>query len=51
MAKRLERRGKEVALVTYDTAEHDFRAERDRIDLLTRIGEFLAAHLEPGTGT
>src|SRR5215471_2451301 len=32
---------KDYAFVEYDNAEHDIRPERYRIDLLTRLGEFL----------
>jgi dipeptidyl aminopeptidase/acylaminoacyl peptidase len=44
-ASALERAGKKVELVEYDEAEHDIEPERYRIDLLTRLGEFLDAHI------
>ncbi|HEX5048544.1 MAG TPA: prolyl oligopeptidase family serine peptidase [Gammaproteobacteria bacterium] len=43
LAKSLQRAGRDCELVEYEYAEHDFRA--DRVDLLTRLGDFLAAHL------
>jgi dipeptidyl aminopeptidase/acylaminoacyl peptidase len=45
MARALEKAKKDVELIEYDGAEHNIQPERFRIDLLTRIGEFLDAHL------
>jgi dipeptidyl aminopeptidase/acylaminoacyl peptidase len=44
-ATALRRAHKDVDFVEYDNAEHDIRPERYRIDLLTRLGEFLDKEL------
>jgi dipeptidyl aminopeptidase/acylaminoacyl peptidase len=46
LERALSRAGKDVELVEYEHAEHSITPERYRIDLLTRLGEFLAAHLD-----
>jgi dipeptidyl aminopeptidase/acylaminoacyl peptidase len=44
-ARALERADKNVEFIEYEEAEHDIEPERYRIDLLTRLGEFLDAHI------
>lgn len=44
LEKALRRSNKDVALVEYEHAEHSIRPERYRIDLLTRLGNFLEEH-------
>ena len=41
MHKALEKNGKSVEFITYEHAEHNIFPERYRVDLLTRVGEFL----------
>jgi dipeptidyl aminopeptidase/acylaminoacyl peptidase len=45
-AKALRRARKSVEFARYEAAEHDIRPERYRIDLLTRLGAFLAKSLD-----
>lgn len=40
----LEEQGKSVQFITYENAQHSITPERYRIDLLTRVGEFLELH-------
>jgi dipeptidyl aminopeptidase/acylaminoacyl peptidase len=44
MREALEKHGKAVQFITYEHAEHSIRPERYRIDLLSRLGEFLDQH-------
>lgn len=44
LEKALRRKKKPVTFVEYEHAEHSIRPERYRIDLLTRLGEFLEDH-------
>ena len=43
-AKALERAGRDVQLIEYDSAQHSIVPERYRTDLLARLGEFLDEH-------
>lgn len=43
--KALRRKKKPVIFVEYEHAEHSIRPERYRIDLLTRLGDFLEEHI------
>jgi len=45
LARALGRAKKSVQFVEYEFAQHDIEPERYRIDMLTRIGEFLAKNL------
>jgi len=40
----LKKHSKSVEFITYENAEHSIVPERYRIDLLTRLGEFLDQH-------
>lgn len=44
MHEALEENGKSVEFINYDHAEHNIFPERYRVDLLTRVGEFLDKH-------
>jgi dipeptidyl aminopeptidase/acylaminoacyl peptidase len=44
MLEALQKHGKSVEFITYENAEHSIIPERYRIDLLTRLGEFLDRH-------
>jgi len=44
MQEALEKHGKSVEFITYENAEHSIIPERYRIDLLTRVGDFLDQH-------
>ncbi|MBF8270723.1 MAG: peptidase S9, partial [Gammaproteobacteria bacterium] len=44
MQEALTQHGKSVEFVTYEHAEHSIFPERYRIDLLTRVGDFLDQH-------
>ncbi|OGT80541.1 MAG: hypothetical protein A3J35_01120 [Gammaproteobacteria bacterium RIFCSPLOWO2_02_FULL_52_10] len=44
MYEALQKHGKSVEFITYENAEHSILPERYRIDLLTRLGEFLDQH-------
>jgi dipeptidyl aminopeptidase/acylaminoacyl peptidase len=44
MYEALEENGKSAEFITYEHAEHNIFPERYRIDMLTRIGEFLDKH-------
>jgi dipeptidyl aminopeptidase/acylaminoacyl peptidase len=44
MHEALETNGKSVEYITYEHAEHNIFPERYRVDMLTRIGEFLDKH-------
>jgi dipeptidyl aminopeptidase/acylaminoacyl peptidase len=44
-ARQLRREDKRYEFVEYEYAEHDIRADRYRIDLLTRLGDFLGENL------
>jgi dipeptidyl aminopeptidase/acylaminoacyl peptidase len=46
MQKALRRAKKEVQFVGYEGADHKIDMERQRIDMLQRIGEFLNQHLK-----
>jgi dipeptidyl aminopeptidase/acylaminoacyl peptidase len=46
MQKALRRAKKEVQFVEYEGADHKIDLERQRIDMLQRIGEFLNQHLK-----
>jgi dipeptidyl aminopeptidase/acylaminoacyl peptidase len=46
MHKALRRAKKEVEFVEYEDADHNVRFERQRIDMLQRIGDFLHQHLK-----
>lgn len=45
MKKALRRAKKDVELVEYEGADHHIESERQRIDMLQRIGDFLRQHL------
>jgi len=45
MADRLQYAGKKVQYIEYDDVEHDIRRNQYRIDMLSRIGEFLAEYI------
>lgn len=44
MHKALKKNGKTVEFITYEHAEHNIFPERYRVDMLTRVGEFLDKH-------
>ncbi len=46
MQKALRRAKKEVQFVEYEGADHNIEFERQRIDMLQRIGDFLNQHLK-----
>ena len=46
MQKALRRAKKEVQFVAYEGADHNIESERQRIDMLQRIGDFLNQHLK-----
>jgi dipeptidyl aminopeptidase/acylaminoacyl peptidase len=46
LAKALERAGRDVQLIEYDSAQHSITPERYRTDLLARLGEFLDEHTQ-----
>lgn len=48
LAKQLEKAGKPVELMVFEDLAHSFRDEKDRIELFTRLGEFLLANTRPG---
>jgi dipeptidyl aminopeptidase/acylaminoacyl peptidase len=45
LARSLTRAKKDVQFIEYEFAQHDIEPERYRIDLLTRVAEFLGQHL------
>ncbi len=45
LASALERKKKSVELVEYEGIDHYFRRNRERIDMLDRVGAFLDAHI------
>ena len=46
MQKALRRAKQEVEFVEYEGADHNIEFERQRIDMLRRIGDFLNQHLK-----
>ncbi len=48
MAARLKYEGKKYQYIEYDDVEHSILRNQDRIDMLSRIGEFLAKHIGKG---
>jgi len=44
MASALEGAGKSVEYTEYEGVQHSIRSNRDRIDMLDKIGAFLDAH-------
>ena len=45
MYKALKKAKKDVDYIEYEGQDHSIRSQNDRIDMLTRIGEFLEEHL------
>jgi dipeptidyl aminopeptidase/acylaminoacyl peptidase len=45
LARSLTRAKKDVQFIEYEFAQHSIEQERYRIDLLTRVGDFLGQHL------
>jgi dipeptidyl aminopeptidase/acylaminoacyl peptidase len=49
LSRALRRAGRDSELVRYEYAEHEIGQERYRVDLLTRLTEFLDEHLAPSS--
>jgi dipeptidyl aminopeptidase/acylaminoacyl peptidase len=45
LARSLDRKDFDVSFIEYEYARHDIKREPYRIDMLTRIGEFLDARI------
>jgi dipeptidyl aminopeptidase/acylaminoacyl peptidase len=43
----LERAGKDVVAIEYPMSDHAIRRRLDRVDMLARMGDFLAEHIGP----